>query len=266
MFRQADVFYVIAADRRWLYSSYEKGYSNFTSGVKEAGRPLGYLFLQKTFQLSVSLPLLSPILKTNNLKGLTGSRQVENQDDKTIRAKVANVLKKVPTAEIEDKLNKGTEDRNYDRIFRQQAVLELEHPRSKEYTEHLLQPFADLLEPNPRAMKRFVNAYRIARAVKILGSVDVDQKKLALWTIMSMRWPSLAEYVQNNPQLVGEIRTKKKIVYTGIDNELQSLLCSEDVFDVVNGKGDGTFLDEGTIKEIVELQMGTLGTKRGLVM
>jgi Cdc6-like AAA superfamily ATPase len=265
MFRQADVFYVVAADRRWLYSSYEKVYSSFTSGVKEAGRPLGYLFLQKTFQLSVSLPHLEPARKRSYLRRLTGSKQDENRDDKTIRAKVAKDLEMIPPAEIENRLNDATGDQYYDQIFRQEAALKLEHPRSKEYTEHLLQPFADLLEANPRAMKRFVNAYRIARALKVLGSAHVDKKKLALWTILTMRWPTLADYLQDNPQLIEQIRTKKRFVYnTDLDEDLQSLLCDADVYDVVTGKDIGTFLDEETVRTMAGLQM--LGTKRGLVM
>jgi len=254
MFREADVFYVIAADRRWLYSSYEKVYSNFATSVKEAGRPLGFLFLQKTFQLSVTIPRLTASVKA--------SKQVEEKDDQTIKSKAAKDLEKTPVAENERRLVDGTGDLRYDREFRNLAVIRLEHPSSKEYTEHLLQPFANF-EDNPRAMKRFVNAYRIARAIKLIRSVHVEEKKLALWTIISMRWPTLAEYILRNPQIVEEIRTKKKVVYdTVIDKDLQSLLCDPDVYDVVSGKGVGAYLDVHTIIAIAELQTQTA---RGLV-
>lgn len=47
LFSEAPVTYVIAADQRWIFASYEKAYGTFTSTVEEAGRPLRYLFLRK---------------------------------------------------------------------------------------------------------------------------------------------------------------------------------------------------------------------------
>ena len=42
-------YFVVAADGRWIRASYEKAYSTFVDEVKEPGRPLGYLFLDKAF-------------------------------------------------------------------------------------------------------------------------------------------------------------------------------------------------------------------------
>ena len=67
LFREAGVFYVIAADRRWLFSSYKRAYDSFKNDIDEPGRPLSHLFLEKTFQLSVNLPRLSPELQRQYL-------------------------------------------------------------------------------------------------------------------------------------------------------------------------------------------------------
>jgi hypothetical protein len=56
LFRDQPVAYVVAADRDWLSDSYQTEYGDFVSASDEPGRPLGYLFLEKTFQMSVTLP------------------------------------------------------------------------------------------------------------------------------------------------------------------------------------------------------------------
>ena len=56
LFRDIPVTYVVAADRDWLADSYATEYADFVSVSGEPGRPVGYLFLEKTFQISTGLP------------------------------------------------------------------------------------------------------------------------------------------------------------------------------------------------------------------
>src|SRR5262249_29146548 len=65
--------------------------------------------------------------------------------------------------------------------------------------EHRLQRFAPLLEPNPRAMKRFVNDYSILRAVRTLEGNAVQADPLALLAVIETRWPALADYLRAQP-------------------------------------------------------------------
>jgi hypothetical protein len=53
------------------------------------------------------------------------------------------------------------------RLARAAAVRRLSAPSLERQTEHTLLRFAPLLEPNPRAMKRFINAYGVERALQI---------------------------------------------------------------------------------------------------
>jgi len=69
---EAPVTYVVAADRRWLYDSYAKYYADFRSVAREPGRPLGRLFLEKTFQLSAALPQLAPDVRDEYWRWLIG--------------------------------------------------------------------------------------------------------------------------------------------------------------------------------------------------
>jgi hypothetical protein len=85
------------------------------------------------------------------------------------------------------------------------VVAQLAQPRQQRETEHALRKFAPLLDPNPRAMKRFVNAYGIARVVLTLESTLVSSDTLALWTILRSRWPMLAERLAKEPDLIASI-------------------------------------------------------------
>ena len=49
-------------------------------------------------------------------------------------------------------------------------------------------------------MKRFVNEYGMARAARILEDNLVEQDTLALWTLLAIRWPALADYLEAHPE------------------------------------------------------------------
>jgi hypothetical protein len=52
-------YFVVAADGSWVRASYQRRYEDFKGSVGEPGRPLGYLFLDKLFQLTVRVPAVS---------------------------------------------------------------------------------------------------------------------------------------------------------------------------------------------------------------
>jgi hypothetical protein len=75
-------------------------------------------------------------------------------------------------------------------------------PGAGDATRHALEPFAPLLATTPRAMKRFVMAYSMLRAVRTAEGSVVGLGPLALWTIIITRWPTLADYLQNSPESI----------------------------------------------------------------
>jgi hypothetical protein len=136
-------------------------------------------------------------------------------------------------------------DTVYDRVLREEAVKRMAAPDVERHTRHVLLEFAPLLEPNPRAMKRLVNAYGVQRAVATLAGVDIDRRRLALWTIVTLRWPLLAEYLERRPATVAQIG--KTTLPDDLDPSLQRLFRDRDVFEAVNGRHIGVGLDEETI-------------------
>lgn len=93
------------------------------------------------------------------------------------------------------------------RSIREKATVRLAAPEIIERLEHTLKPYAELLEPNPRAMKLLVNAYSANRVLAILSEVEIERHQLVLWTILSSRWPHLASYLEKNPDMLEKDRS-----------------------------------------------------------
>ena len=122
-----------------------------------------------------------------------------------------------------------------EQAVREEGIVQLADPKLIENIEkHTLSAFAPLLEPNPRAMKRLVNAYSINSALSILGRLDISPNDLALWTILSMRWPELAELLEGNPHDIEKINPDAEY---DKENPISKLFSDTEVINVINAKG-----------------------------
>jgi hypothetical protein len=243
LFGTSRLMYVVAADRTWLHTSFEKAYAELTAVVREPGRPLGALFLEKAFELSVSLPpVTEPAQKRywqSLLDGRTATngnagRQVLEEDRRRFAAATSE-------AEIAQLLSQSADDeRRQQRL--QLAVERMAHATFARQDELFLERFAELLEPNPRAMKRVLNAYAIQRDLALLRNLDVLgdrtlRTQLALWTILALRWPMLGDY------LVAAARGRR----VEASDEVTALLRDRNVRAVIEGREYGATLDLETI-------------------
>lgn len=248
LFRKAPVVFVVAADRRWLNACFEEVYKSLTSLVNEPGKPLSTLFLEKTFQFSTSVPGIPESLKETFWRGLI---QVAPDNALTqINEVRRKVRERIAGAESEGEVMQALEHSQgqsalEQRIFREEAIVRLAAPEIVERTENTLKPFVTLLEPNPRAMKRLVNTYSVNRALAILSEVDIERDPLVLWTILSMRWPLLAEYLEDHPEMVDEIG-KQNIL--DIPEELKMLFTYNDVAKVVREGPTGVSLNASIVR------------------
>jgi hypothetical protein len=112
----------------------------------------------------------------------------------------------------------------------------------------ILRDFAELLESNPRAMKRLVNAYGVRQTIDWLGGGNTDWKHLTLYTILDLRWPLLVEYLVENPEMIGYVGADT--LPDTVPENLRELFQDQEVQDVIRGKGVGTSLNEGAIRAI----------------
>jgi hypothetical protein len=246
LFRDVPVAYVVAADREWLAGSYKFEYSSFESSFDEPGRPLGYLFLEKTFQLTLPIPVLSVETRDTYWRRLI--RPTELDDPKALdsaRKDAAGAFTKLNTEEeVREELARDPGATPTEQRARlEAAAIQLASPKLERAAEHVLHPFRPLLDPNPRAMKRLVNAYGLARGIELLsrhtlGGDKLAQQRTALWTILSLRWPRLAEYLAVHPDAAasfGHRGTKPE----GVPADFVPLFSDPAVEAVVLGQAEG---------------------------
>ncbi len=266
LFRRAQITYVVTADRDWIRTSFEKKYSDFTAAISEPGRPLGYLFLEKLFQVSATLPQLSPTLRAsywdNLLKAaVTATTQHIEEVARQAEEKAKTLLhEKMAPEEMERVINEHKDNPVQQQGLRAVAAVLISTRAAEQQRAHFLQAFAGLLEPNPRAMKRLINAYGIHQSVNVLEGRQVDSGALALWTIIEMRWPLLADCLADSPDLVSQIG-KNKPKDGRIPEGLRDLFMSSLVHKVVKGEGV-----EPTISldaEAIERVVGTSQSESG---
>jgi len=239
LFRQGSVFFIVAADHKWLQTCFELVYDEFKSIVGEEGKPLGALFIEKTFQLTTPVPSIPKDFKAAYWNQLIAVK------DKSIKKEMENVRKKVKdelkmhTSDMEviDIVEQSKSQPMYEQLaIREEAVVHLASPEIVARTEHTLKSFISLLDDNPRAMKRLVNAYSVNRARAILAFLNISMDDLAQWTIINMRWPHLSEYLGDKPELIAKIGAQD---LSEIDKSVSYLFEDTEVINVVNG-GDIT--------------------------
>jgi len=199
--------FVVFADGAWIRTSYELHYATFADVIAQPGQPLGYLFLDKFFQLRIPVPAIDATRQRQYLRELLRGPVAPQppavaREESRVRRQLAE---SVTEAQVVETL-RGTTEEVRDRVAGA-ALDKLSTAEAVAATEHSLQRFAMLLPPNPRTMKRFVNTYSAIRAVRTLEGNPVRMESLALWTIIEIRWPSLADHLRARPEsiaLVGQ--------------------------------------------------------------
>ena len=244
LFAKAPVTYVVAADSCWIRDSFLQVYAPFVSSTTGPGESIGYGFLDKSFQLSTSVPRMRPDVQSRFLTGLLDPAVAASERLERARAEATEQLRGVGTRE---ELQTVVAQSEALEAPERQAVREAAALRSAGAdfvleTEYVLADFADLLEPNPRSMKRLVNAYSFESRLQLLESdwVEADERstqQLALWTILKLRWPALADYLTEHPESVALIGPETSLA--GVPRSLTPLFRSNDVRRVVTGDGDG---------------------------
>jgi hypothetical protein len=261
LFNNRRVVYVIAADRRWLHVSFETIYDHFVTAVKEPGRHLGSLFLEKAFEASVSVPRMSPERRRIYMDYLGSGEESKVAEIASLAAESKNEFAADKTeADVLERLSTGTGDPLRDEIRKGAALRQLARQDVAKSTEYFLKPFDSLAEPNARAMKRFVNAYTLLRDLAVLGGSNVlfdlnTRRQLALWAIVSLRWPLLKERLEQHLQEYpdDDVITLicEEVPVPIHDPEIQQLLRSPEVIKVFRGGDIGTRLDKETICSLV---------------
>ncbi|WP_159080339.1 MrcB family domain-containing protein [Nocardia suismassiliense] len=206
--RPVPVSFVVAADGAWLRRAYEVSYDKFQDAVAEPGRPLGYLFLDKLFQLSVPLPTIGAAGQKTYFRGLLGGsvREGDTLGDEVDKLQRV-IAESTNETEVLDALRQATPAAR-ERVS-PEAVERMSGAELATGVEHALERFAPLLDGNPRRMKRYINCYTVTRAARTLEGSVIETDALALWVLVQIRWPELAEYLKHKPDAIVTINEKK---------------------------------------------------------
>jgi hypothetical protein len=223
----------VAADGRWIRSSYEQHFKAFQT-TTEPGRPLGYLFLEKVFQLHVLLPIVTPAAREKYFKSLLTPGATKPDATEEQRALIENVKDAVNNASNErDLLSAGRKARDITDPGQRMEVLGTAAVRFSERaiedaSTHDLAPFVQLLDPNPRSMKLFVNTYGVLRSLRTLEEAFVPTEELALWTVIEIRWPQLADHLRVHPSTIDDWKNKEPLAL-----EVEPLLGDKGVVELL---------------------------------
>jgi tetratricopeptide (TPR) repeat protein len=198
LFRQARVLYVVAADRDWVCASYQQQYKTFSDTLGEPGKSLGHLFLEKVFQLSVDVPRLGERERNTYWNELINSRLPSKiEETKEIADQLATEFQAVNTeSQIIEIVERYRDDPVRADIAASKGFQRMHSASLVREREHFLAGYAHLIEPNPRAMKRLLNAYGFRRGFDIQSRRRSDPDALVRWTILENRWPILADYLE----------------------------------------------------------------------
>jgi hypothetical protein len=252
LFRSAPVAYVIAADRKWIVTSFERTYEHFSNTLGEPGRPLGYLFLEKVFQVSAALPLLSPEIQRTYWSRLLrggGAATPDHERKEHEQAALQSVRGLRTKEELDAKIEEVKGDAVREPAMRAAAAKQITSAEAQAAIKHRLEPCAELLESNPRAMKRLVNAFGFHQAAHFLEGRSVSPDALARWTIMELRWPLLSDYVAAHPSMIAAVGDGKA---AGVPRDLKTLFMDADVQKVVAGGSQSIApLDVAAVRAIV---------------
>jgi hypothetical protein len=192
LFRSQPVVFMAVADRHWITASFAERFELFDKGGDKA-RPVGDLFLDKMFQVSVSIPALPVAVKRAYLGRLVGIETAP-----TVTAILPETA--LRHEEIQAAIAEAPEEQRP--ALRAQAVARLATVQADRAVEHKLLKWASYIEPNPRGMKRLVNAIGMMQARTLLEGRSVDFDAIVLWTILDLRWPRAAAAITADPGLI----------------------------------------------------------------
>ncbi|WP_051385650.1 P-loop NTPase fold protein [Actinokineospora inagensis] len=228
--RDTGPHFIICADGAWIRASYEHAFERFASAVAEPGRPLGYLFLDKFFQLRVPIPAIDVVRRQEYLRRLlrTGIAAPNLAEENLVRAEIERSTTEAQVVAALQSTSPEVRSRVAEVALRRMMT-----PEAVVATEHSLQRYAPLLPANPRAMKRFLNTYSAMRAVRTLEGNPVRVDVLAVWTILETRWPGVADHLRERPEdveMVGSAEVK------GVPEGLRGVFGDRELVGLVKGR------------------------------
>jgi hypothetical protein len=201
LFKERKVLYIIAGDRKWISKCFQNVYNNFDSASNKADS-IGELFLQKTFQLSIRIPSISPIYREKYWHKMIGlnENQTENitlnELDSEQKNKLENEIDNAGDKILDNKFMYELETKyNLSGDTVNNLIIEKVKENHNEF-EHALKDYHSILDINPRSILRLSNNYNISRAILISERKKYDPEKLVRWILIEELFPFVSDCLQ----------------------------------------------------------------------
>jgi KAP family P-loop domain len=214
--------FVLGIDAQIVAAAMEVVHKDIIEKLADRKDELGWCFMDKIVQLPFVIPRLSDTQREDYLRNLlrirlqkekTDDEQKEHDENKQKLSDLASDLKakKKTTDEIIiefEELDLEAEYAQEEELKEvQEAFVEDKTSKFNDKDENLIKEIEGLLEylsDNPRTVKLFVNLYRFqlfmsyARQVSVPKMKSADEKQIAHWVLMIIRWPHFVRWMQKN--------------------------------------------------------------------
>lgn len=240
VFNSPRTFFLVAADRHWVSSSFRLMYKEMGRDERETGRSVGYSFIEKIFQMSIGLPAVSDTVKgkyVDDLLQITGKNIDETAVDKE------DIKQAFESVNDDKEIIEKSEEllaQGYDEVEITNVMLERASEKELEgERKHKIQDFLPIISANPRQIKLIVSAYGIyIYLYKDSASSGVNYDyfdQIALWTILSISSPRMAEYLEEHPYLLEVLVGGGYEDNAAIPEDIRKIVSTKVVNKIING-------------------------------
>jgi GTPase SAR1 family protein len=272
LFSDKRVFFFVAADRAWISSCFEEVYDGKGNQIEEMGKTKGYLYIEKIFQVSIGLPVVTQEIKRKFLSAmLVGDETVI---DNSIGNEADTIEVYLQEAETEDELaaighRLKEQGLSAEKIVEVSTKLSGSEPFRKA-RKHRLARFMPLMDTNPRNIILLINVYGIyINLYRMGGRVQLTAElldQIALWAILNIRFPRLAEFIESDVKVLDVIEefydNTSGLPLTGayekLPDNIKLMLNNYDVKEVIRGGYIGTTDQEKVIYGLNRYSLGEL--------
>jgi hypothetical protein len=290
LLRSSRVVFAILGDRDWIERAFEAHHSSMSAVTIGPEQTFGARFVEKAFQMSFVLPGMSKEKQTGYVRQLLLDRKRSSRDSTGMGSDAAAKLRQVvqkavgtqeagqlDTGQILEQVRASSEATLLDPNKLEQFVNEelAIHSAASEEVEkeisHRLEPLAEYFPPNPRQIKRIINAVTIYHAVALqqLG-LNVGNPRwfqLARWIIIMTEWPLTWQLLGSYPVLGDLLKSQEpdkmiaNIVETDLPGsptltlqELARIRADKALAGLIEGSSDaGPAIDRTAIEELLTL-------------
>ena len=235
------VVFVVAAERAWLCDSYVNVYEDFEAAARQPGRPFGLAFLDKIFDLSVRMPTVSaaaslgasdpPVDPTSAV-----AQEIEAAESELGVRRALAAAERAAAGDLAP--GEPVPPRQGLRLCAVRRLMSIEEASPNgacQDTDRALEQLTRRLDPGPTFVRQLPSAYCVQRIGQLLAGHAVDEdddaiRRLGVWTLLTLRWPLLADHLVRFPEHADAIC--EQAVPDGVGDDLAPVFALNEVHEL----------------------------------